>query len=167
MMAPTHIFAGWTLTGFFLSPSLSVNIMAASTFFALFPDIDTPESFIGHKIPVLPTIINMIIGHRTFTHSLAFLLAGYFLLGFISQMIALAWLFGVGSHIIADILTPHGVQLFWPHPFRVKISAIQTGGITEAVFLLALLFYNFGTEQGQTLWKNVFSMIYFSITSLF
>lgn len=155
MMAPTHVVAGLTLTGYFIGASPS--ILVASTFFALLPDIDTPESFMGHKIPILPTIINLLVGHRTLTHSLAFLAAGYFLLGSISKVVALAWLFGVGSHILADILTPQGVQLFWPYPLQIKINAIQTGGMTEAIFLFTLLFLNFGTGQGRAIWSQVLS----------
>jgi inner membrane protein len=166
MMAPTHMLAGATLAGYIVGPS--PGIIAASTFFALISDIDTPESGLGHRMPVIPTLINLIIGHRTITHSLIFLLLGYFLFGcFLNHTIALAWVIGVGSHILMDILTPQGVQLFWPYPFYVRFKAINTGGIIEVIFLFCLLFLNFGTAQGRTLWGKVFHTIYNAILSLF
>jgi pilus assembly protein CpaE len=59
------------------------------------------------------------------------------------------------------------VQLFWPYPFYVRFKAINTGGIIEVIFLFCLLFLNFGTAQGRTLWGKVFHTIYNAILSLF
>lgn len=164
MMAPTHVLAGITLTGFIAGPSPSIVI--ASTLFSLLPDIDTPESFIGHKIPALPTILNLIIGHRRLTHSLIFLPMGYFLLLLTNKSIALAWLLGVGSHIVADMLTPQGVQLFWPFPVQTKMGFIHTGGLTEAAFIFTLLFINMGTDMGQTFWSQLINNTYSSFLKL-
>lgn len=40
---------------------------------ALLPDICHGGSKIGRKLPILSKIVNLLFGHRTFTHSLLFL----------------------------------------------------------------------------------------------
>jgi inner membrane protein len=67
------------------------------------------------------------VGHRTFTHSLAFLALSY--------IAGPAAFLGLLSHILLDLLTPSGVQLAWPHntSFVVLGGPIKTGSRTENI----------------------------------
>ena len=116
----------------------------------LLPDIDTPGSTIGRKVPVLPLLLNALLGHRGGTHTVWFCLA-LPVLGAIAAVsvgvgytawlpVALAFLAGELSHLALDALTRSGVQPFWPLPLRLH-GPLTTGDfISEgAVSLLCLL----------------------------
>ena len=47
----------------------SLLITGASAFFSLVPDIDHPDSMLGHLIKPVSKFIKEKIGHRTLTHS--------------------------------------------------------------------------------------------------
>lgn len=83
------------------------------------PDIDTSSSKVGRKKWFRP--LQKITKHRGFFHSL---LAGAifaFILSFVSpKEYALIFLLGYWLHVVLDGLTPKGVALLWPLPFRMK-----------------------------------------------
>lgn len=121
----------------------------------LLPDIDHPKSFIGSKVPVLPTILYKFGGHRGVTHSLlglgivaiiGFLLAS--LLG-MREIPAVTWALGLGyaSHLGADLITNRGIPACWPVAKRFVIPVTTTGSALEAIIVLSV----FGIALSATL----------------
>lgn len=107
----------------------------------LLPDICHSGSKIGRKLPVLSRVINLIFGHRTFTHSLLFLLIIWilsetFLPG---EAITIGILTGMISHLILDAATKNGIKLFYPASLTIRLPvATRTGGAIEHIVLIAL-----------------------------
>ncbi|MDU2552975.1 MAG: metal-dependent hydrolase, partial [Staphylococcus epidermidis] len=85
--------------------------------------------------------VRILFGHRTFTHSLLFIIGISFLLYFIQTPMyyMVAIVIGMFSHVILDILTPRGVKLFYPLPFNI-VSPIhfKTGGLVDVSLATAL-----------------------------
>ena len=108
-------------------------------FGALLPDIDTPNSKISHKIPVLPKILNLFAKHRGIFHSLFIaVLLGLFV-SYFSKAYGIALFLGYSSHLLVDGLTKKGVNLL--HPIsKLRISGpIETGKLWEIVFLVVIV----------------------------
>jgi len=114
--------------------------------FSLLPDIDSPKSKIGRKIPVISHILNFIFGHRKIFHSMFFpvgLFVLFYLLGL--SFVGFCILIGGLSHIIGDSLTREGINFFYPlGKFKVR-GFIKTGGILENVvfwvFVVVIIVY--------------------------
>ncbi|MDI3474149.1 MAG: inner membrane protein [Candidatus Woesearchaeota archaeon] len=106
------------------------------------PDIDTASSKFGRKKFFRP--LQKLTKHRGFFHSL---LAGAifaFLLGFVApKEYALIFLLGYWLHVLVDGLTPKGVALLWPLPFRMKgkrrISDMEEWFLD--ILFIALIFF--------------------------
>ncbi|MGI8911239.1 MAG: metal-dependent hydrolase [Rubrobacteraceae bacterium] len=132
----------------------SVLVTAAVS---VLPDADYPKSWLGYQLGSVSGDLNRLFGHRSFLHSLIALVLVTLVLG-----LPLWWIFGrpapmlavfvgYGSHILADMMTLGGVQIFWPSrliavfPGRDEYR-IVSGGNSERVFValalvFALLFY--------------------------
>ena len=89
---------------------------------ACLPDIDTEGSYIGRLFP-FSRYLEERFGHRTVTHSLLglgalglFSLPLWLLLGHFQWWLALQ--VGCLSHLILDMSTVEGIELFWPHTGR-------------------------------------------------
>ncbi len=147
---------GHILLALALAAPISYNInhtevfLSALTLGAIFPDIDEPESSIGHKVIILPHIIKRVFGHRGFTHrfiipyllfmsSLAF--AGA------TQIAVFGFAFGYLAHTVGDMLTKSGIDnYFWPmRTGKIALLPLslrfKTGGMVEYILIgcLALL----------------------------
>lgn len=142
--------AAVTLTQPWHQPSLPmVAIYAMGLLGGLLPDIDHPKSFIGSKVPLLPTLLFRYGGgHRGVTHSLLALslltAAGFFLaavLGF-QDNAAVCWSLGLGyaSHLGADLITNRGIPALWPLRQRYRVPITVTGSRMEAVIVLAVFY---------------------------
>ena len=83
---------------------------------SLLPDVDIPNSFLGRIIQPISNIIYFIFGHRTITHSLLINIILYlFLLIITANKLILSGIFlGIVTHIMADMITPSGVSIFYP-----------------------------------------------------
>jgi endonuclease YncB( thermonuclease family) len=125
-------------------------LAAAAT--SVLPDADHPRSWIGHQLGSVSEDLNRLFGHRSFLHSLLALalittfvgLPLWWLVSHPAPMFAVG--VGYGSHLLADMMTLSGVQLFWPSrliavfPGRDNYRVV-TGGNSERVFVaLAFLF---------------------------
>jgi endonuclease YncB( thermonuclease family)/membrane-bound metal-dependent hydrolase YbcI (DUF457 family) len=125
-------------------------LAAAAT--AVLPDADHPKSWLGHQLGSVSEELNRLFGHRGFLHSLLALVLVTLVLGLPlwwitgrpSPMIAV--FVGYGSHLLADMMTLGGVQLFWPSrliavfPGRDEYR-VASGGNSERVFVaFALVF---------------------------
>ncbi|KAB8137758.1 metal-dependent hydrolase [Gracilibacillus oryzae] len=115
--------------------------IAAGTIGSLIPDICHSGSKIGRKLPMISKMVNKLFGHRTFTHSLLFLvLIGYVLTFFTNnQSIITGFLLGMASHLLLDAMTKNGIKLLYPADltFRFPVT-MKTGGSMEKVILLLL-----------------------------
>jgi inner membrane protein len=94
-----------------------VLIVAAAS---VLPDADYPKSWIGHQLGSVSEDLNRLFGHRSFLHSLLALVLITAILGLLSWWLTgsaaamVAVFVGYGSHLLADMMTLGGVQLFWP-----------------------------------------------------
>ena len=137
-----------------LNPDLSLNatesiaILTIAGVGGLLPDIDTPHSYLGRRIPFFHKL-----KHRGFTHSL-FFVGIIFLLLYLSLtyfevshlkglniVIPVALSLGILSHILLDMLNSPGVQLLYPKKKRMRFLKIKTGGIGEILVLMVMLAY--------------------------
>ncbi|TES51644.1 hypothetical protein E2L07_15740 [Halalkalibacterium halodurans] len=159
MTGPTHIIGGFTAAAamaYFNALSVEQPIIyySAALFGALIPDICHPRSMVGRALPVVSTVLLRTFGHRSFTHSLLFLLGIYWLLNWLpvySTDITLGLLSGVVSHFILDAMTSQGIRLFYPLKTRVRFPfTTKTGSLLGERFVAFMLigamvyFFTFG-----------------------
>ncbi|WP_427910126.1 metal-dependent hydrolase [Pelotomaculum schinkii] len=142
MLFPTH-FVGGALTALIFSTNgdAKTTVIAAVTggIAALLPDIDSPKSFLGSRVPLAPSAIRMTLGHRGPLHSLAAAGAVYVLFQWYLPQVLTGlslglnyWIFwGYASHLLLDMLTPEGVPLLWPVQGRLAVPIASTGSILE------------------------------------
>ena len=128
-----------------------IIMLGAGVLGALLPDICHGGSKIGRKLPLLSKLINMLFGHRTFTHSLLFLVIIAILLNsFIpNEAVKAGFLAGMVSHYVLDMATKNGIKLLFPLNMTVRFPlTTRTGGAVENVVfsILALLSFYFGYE---------------------
>jgi membrane-bound metal-dependent hydrolase YbcI (DUF457 family) len=160
MKVATHlIFA--ECCGFATSAIFNVHYETPSVLIAavtsILPDADYPKSWIGHQLGSISEDLHRFFGHRSFLHSLLALMLVTVVLGlplwwiFGRPAVIVAVFVGYGSHLLADMMTLGGVQLFWPSrliavfPGRDEYRVVS-GGNSERVFVaialvFALLFY--------------------------
>lgn len=121
--------------------------MAATLFFLIgliVPDIDSPNSHVSRKAPVLHSITKLFARHRGFVHSIftgLLLTIGIgFLLNLNNYNLAIAGWFFIGYliHLGTDALTPHGVKPFAPFsPYTIR-GPIRSGSNHEKIISLAV-----------------------------
>ncbi|WP_107948111.1 metal-dependent hydrolase [Lysinibacillus parviboronicapiens] len=143
MQGNTHIVGGITASLAFaqISNDNPFVLVGAGIVGALLPDICHGGSKIGRTFPIISKIVNKLFGHRSFTHSLLFLLLVMTMLhSFIPyDAITAGILVGMVSHILLDMGTKQGVKLFFPIKIPVRFPlTTKTGGKVEQV-VLALL----------------------------
>lgn len=143
MLWRTHVLAGMS-TGLLIAghgADLKTLIISAGVagVGALLPDIDSPYSKIGRKVPILPKLLTITVGHRGLLHSLpgaiivSLLLAAVakiFLPGTFTGLLALV-MAGYLSHLFMDLFTSRGCPLLWPLPIRFRLPIIHTGSPAE------------------------------------
>lgn len=125
MIAPTHIITGQT--AYLMSsvvcghnPILAEGMLAAAC--GLLPDLDKRQGIIGRLFPMISEPLDYYIGHRTLTHSLLFLGSFGLVLWYLFPFgVWLAVITGTTSHVFADMMTPSGVELFWPSKVRAVL----------------------------------------------
>lgn len=143
MTGKTHLMGGIAstvaLTAFTAyDPAL---LILSGAIGSLLPDICHSGSKIGRRFPFLSKIINTIFGHRTFTHSLLFLLFIGFLISIItdSKTVLIGMTTGIASHFILDAATKKGIKLLYPLSITVRFPfTTKTGGMVESIVFLAL-----------------------------
>lgn len=124
------------------------HIILGAILGCLLPDIDHPQSWIGQRFKLFSKIIFKIFGHRKFTHSIFFILICIILINYSSSFRLIfpldlihAVVYSYISHILADMLTPSGVPLFWPLQWRFRLPILYfiKSNIGEYVFCTILL----------------------------
>lgn len=148
MTGKTHIIGG-IAAGLAYSHFLGTDPVittGAGVVGALIPDICHSGSKVGRRMPLLSRIINLIFGHRSFTHSLLFLAAVAFLMDtfFPDDTIKAGLIVGMISHYILDMGTKSGIQLFFPVSFKVRFPVTtRTGSKTENLIFSVLTLISF------------------------
>ncbi|WP_341302448.1 metal-dependent hydrolase [Lysinibacillus sp. FSL H8-0500] len=144
MQGNTHIVGGITAALAFAhySNDNPLILVGASAIGALLPDICHRGSKIGRKFPIISKLVNTFFGHRSFTHSLLFLLLMMVILHtFIPyKAISVGIIIGMASHILLDMCTKKGVKLFFPASIAVRFPlTTKTGSKVENVVLMLLV----------------------------
>ena len=154
MTARTHDLAAITALGLTVlvipvhSMTLSTALVGilANQIGGIIPDIDQPTAPFWRNLPigkVFGKIIDKLLGgHRYISHSLlglvVFGVLANLLLRFLHpimphvniQLVWYAFLIGVVSHLIMDMLTKEGVPLLLPIPFKFGIPPLKAFRIT-------------------------------------
>ncbi|OPX47194.1 metal-dependent hydrolase [Clostridium thermobutyricum] len=109
---------------------------------SVFPDIDMKGSYISKRYPLLSKAFKK-CKHRGLTHSFIFLSILYVIalaLSFISHenivviSICGGFLIGYISHLVLDLLTKEGIELFFPFRANIRLFNIKTGSKGEKTF---------------------------------
>lgn len=143
MTGKTHIIGGITASLAFaqITNYDPFILVGAGVIGAILPDICHGGSKIGRTLPVLSKIINKLFGHRTFTHSLLFLvLMAALMNAFVpNEAFTAGVLVGMASHYILDMATKNGIKLFFPIKVTVRFPiTTTTGGVVESIVFAAL-----------------------------
>lgn len=153
MTGNTHIIGGLAASLAFaqVTDFEPILLVGAGVVGALIPDICHGGSTIGRKFKVLSKVINTLFGHRSFTHSLLFLvLIAILLTSFVdNESIVMGILVGMASHYILDMATKNGIKLLYPLKITVRFPiTTRTGGTVEylvfAVLSLLTVYFGYG-----------------------
>ena len=145
MLYKTHLIFAFLISLIILKlfpESFNILFIPLVLLSSFLPDIDIHTSKIGQKFKVSSFIINKIFHHRGFFHSIFFPLLLYIIFNYIFELkkIALILFIGTLSHIILDLFTVEGIAFFTPF-FHKRINGfIKTGGISEKIFFILILF---------------------------
>ncbi|NDI36656.1 metal-dependent hydrolase [Chengkuizengella sediminis] len=150
MTGPTHLVVA-TTTAVYVGYSSATELLVVGIA-SLICDIDRKNSLLGRLIPILPSFIEGLLGKRTLTHSIPFLL----LLMVIIQSINSNWLplllIGFITHVILDLFTG-SVALLYPYPKMFSIRLLVPPVFIETAVLIGLgVFYAFN-------WFEIYSRI--------
>ncbi|GAB6035386.1 metal-dependent hydrolase [Galenea microaerophila] len=109
---------------------------------SLLPDIDLMQSRLKKNWVIkLLTLPFVLLGHRTWTHSiLALLIVSLPIFFMPNEMLKLMWggmIIGFASHLIGDWMTPKGVPLFYPmkQSYRAPFT-FKSGALVEYIVAL-------------------------------
>jgi inner membrane protein len=157
MTGNTHIIGGIAASLAFAQVSNydPVILVGAGVVGALLPDICHGGSKIGRTFKITSKIVNTLFGHRSFTHSLLFLLLMAILMNTYvpNESITAGILVGMASHYVLDMATKNGIKLLFPLKITVRFPiTTKTGGkVEDVVFgILSLLtvYFGYGTFIG-------------------
>lgn len=153
MTGKTHILGGIAASLAYaqMTNHDPIIMVSAGIVGALLPDICHSGSKIGRKLPILSKLVNMLFGHRTFTHSLLFLvMIAWLLNSFIpNDAVKAGFLAGMVSHYVLDMATKNGIKLFFPLSMTVRLPlTTKTGSKVESLVfsILALVSFYFGYQ---------------------
>lgn len=153
MTGKTHLLGGIaaSLAYAHITNESPMILVGAGIVGALLPDICHSGSKIGRKLPVLSKIINAVFGHRTFTHSLLFLVLIALLMNayFPNDVVKSGLIVGMISHYVLDMATKNGIKLFFPLDLTVRFPVTtRTGSKVENIIfsLLAVCSFYYGYQ---------------------
>lgn len=143
MTGKTHITGGIAASLAFaqITDYDPVVLLVSGVAGALLPDICHGGSKIGRTFPMVSKLINTLFGHRTFTHSLLFLvlMAALFNSFVPNESVTAGFLVGMISHYLLDMATKNGIKLFFPLKVTVRFPVTATTGGTAEYFVFAAL----------------------------
>ena len=141
MRGVTHLLAGLILAAIFVEYIVYERVLLAVVLILLgsvLPDIDERKSLIGRNVP----LVGWFVKHRTFFHSILFIVAATILLWFVLEPVYV-WSFAgaILLNILLDAMTPAGVQPFWPSKLKIK-GFVRVGGLLEQfIFFAAIVLF--------------------------
>ena len=149
MLFKTHLTFGVfiiTLLYIFFPSILSTHNLFSQIIFCIIllastslPDIDTKDSKISRKIPILPSILSIFTTHRGIIHSIYPVIILSAILYPYNSFYTLAFIIGYLSHLILDALTLQGINFLHPFTqFHIK-GFIKTGSILELILFISLI----------------------------
>lgn len=138
MRGSTHLLFGLILSW------IAVDVVGVNDAFvtvalillaSLLPDIDERTSTLGRKVK----LVGLLSKHRSFFHSIFFLVICMVLLSIFLQLETVYW-FALAYllHLLLDALTPMGVRPFWPSELRIK-GFVRVGSVLEKLIFVATL----------------------------
>ncbi len=147
MLFRTHLAFSF-LIGLYLIGILKIKnqilFMIILLFFSIFPDIDESSSKISKKLKPF-SYLTILFGHRNIFHTLYFPIAISLLLFALNlKLLSLAVLIGYILHLLLDILTKKGINLFYPLTKKRIKGFIKVGSLIENILfiiLIALIIY--------------------------
>lgn len=136
MLKKTHAIATFTPV-YVLTSSLEVSLYAV--LFGLLSDLDYV----------------VCLKHRGVTHSLLFMIILSSAVGYFNPLLGVAAFYGVGMHIILDMLTKSGVQLYWPMKRRVRIAELSFDSVVANYAIIATCILVLWYLKGVTILKFI------------
>ena len=128
----------------FLALPLGHGFLTLVLLAALLPDIDHHSSSVGRKLPGISHAVELLFGHRGILHSVwgivffggaTWLICRLFSVG-AWKLIVFAICFGYFTHLVSDSFTKTGVKWFYPLEIGHARGPVNTGGMSELMFLL-------------------------------
>ena len=139
-----------------LNISTTISCLVGSVVGALAPDMDQATNRLWDLLPagnlVGKLLRNLMLRHRTISHSLLGIFLFYKLLDFAipkllnpayvnGQLVIAAIMIGLISHIAADMFTKEGVPILFPITVKVGIPPIEALRITTGKFMETFLVF--------------------------
>lgn len=137
--------AGYTVTGGDWKGALVGGVAS------VIPDLDEHRSKFGKLFYPVSFTLNKTVGHRTFTHSLLFVvLAGIILFPFFDWWVVTSTVTGIMAHIVGDMLTGK-VRVLYPakknlglHVSRYMFTIIdKSTAILLSTYIFWVIFINY------------------------
>ncbi|MCC2821012.1 metal-dependent hydrolase [Lachnoclostridium pacaense] len=144
MNGTAHKLMGFFLGGVTISvvePTLPVAgvVLGMAVLGELAPDIDTVNSTISLRIPIIPKLINRKFGHRGLLHSPLFLVLLWLVIGsrnFMGNVFCIGYL----GHLVQDLFTCAGLPLLFPFDKKkISLFPYHSGGIMDYVITSILI----------------------------
>ena len=141
MILRTHLAFAFLVGLLFLKYSSGNKIlfMFLVLLSSVISDVDHPRSKIGSKLILISKPFNFLFGHRKLFHSI--LLIVILSLGFwwFFGNFWIAVFIGYMSHVLLDMFTRNGVEIFYPFKKINLKGFIYTGGRLEKILFYLLL----------------------------
>lgn len=147
MLWRTHILAGASAGLLVAGHGADLKTMAISAgvagIGALLPDIDSPHSKLGRKVPMLPKLLTVTVGHRGLLHSIPGAIMVSLLMASVAKLfltnlfpdLLLLVMAGYLSHIFIDTFTNSGCPWLWPLPIHIRVPLVHTGSLIEKLVI--------------------------------
>jgi len=141
MLFRTHIAFSFLISLLFihvLNTENQILFMILVLFGSMLPDIDSLNSKISNKIPILPKILSLFVKHRGIFHSIFMALAISYIIYLFTGYFS-GFLIGYLSHLVADAMTKSGIAFLYPFSKKRVKGFIKTGFISENLMFLGFL----------------------------
>ena len=142
MLFRTHLAFSF-LIGLYIIDFLKIKnqilFMLILLFFSVFPDIDESSSKIFKKLKPF-SYIAILSGHRNIFHTIYFPIAiAGILFIFNLKLLSLAVLIGYLLHLLLDMFTKKGINLFYPITKKRIKGFIKVGSLIEKIIFIILI----------------------------
>ncbi len=95
-----------------------------------------PEAVTGALVFVGTCVLGALMPHRTFAHSLVALALWSASLRVLAPALSIPFAVGVASHLLLDLTTKRGIQLFWPLKTEVSLGLWKSDGFMNNVLAI-------------------------------